>query len=592
MQVQMMNRRSFLRTTGLAGGLAAASPLHSQTLQDCPIGYPLVPRTQDHLYRPKPQFWGFDNRDPIFAAEPYFVSFQIFTLGPDENSYGLAKDKVRVSGEGGGVRIAATGFATAGQQMSFPGEFEARFTPAGTGTRVSIRASYNEKIRAVKMRLHRLPLANLFQTGWDVDPDGLPVVENGINFSYPEYQGGMPAWQIDYQGGSLGIVSTDIEPRPKRLTAYRTEGSCVVELTHEEDARHFDTSIEVPAWDLMPGAALSQVVARRTEILEQGAGLRRWEARPDVPDWAREVRLVATLHGMHWSGFIFNDYAQMLATVDWVTKRIPGKAAVFFLAAWEGRYYRRYGSSEADVRMGGEAGLRRLVELIHARGAHVMPMFSGNYPQPGTPHYDEYAPLSHFVDASSGFRWDPMRGYVVDWGQLRGTGMAGGGPSLNIGAPAWRNYLTGQVAALNDKYGFDGSYFDTQPPSENDARYSPLEGFRQLATDLRSHKKDLLIASESWFDLSLPFVPWSQTPGGPNNWSRPYQRRFAHLSMGEPSRGSTGVHELGHIPYNRRELNQMFDIPTVAFVDGTVENAAPEIESALQLAQTGNSPSA
>ena len=587
-----MNRRSFLCTTGFAASFAAVSPLRSQTLEDCPGGpHSPVPRTQDHLYRPKPQFWGFDNQDLILQAGPYFVSFQIFTLGADENSYGLAKDQVRISGEGGEVRIAASSFASAGQQTLFPGEFEARFMPGEAGTRVSLRASCQEKIRAVKMRLHRLADATIFQTGWDVDPNGLPVVENGINFSYPEYQGGMPAWQLAFGQSSLGIVSADVQPRPKRLTAYRTGRHCVIELTHEEDARRFDTSLEAPVWELLPNATLPQVIARRTGILEQQAGLRRWDARPDLPEWARSIRLVVTLHGMHWSGFVFNDYARMLAIVNWVNQRIPGRDVVFFLAAWEGRYYRKYGDSEADRRMGGEAGLRKLVEGIHARGAHVMPMFSGNYPQPGTPGYDEYAPLSHFTDASSGFRWDPMRGYVVDWGQLRGTGMAGGGPSLNLGAPAWRNFLTRQVAALNQKYGFDGSYFDTQPPAENDARYSPLEGFRHMVADLRAQKKDLLIASESWFDLSLPFVPWSQTPGGPNNWTHPYQRRFAHLSMGEPSRGSTGVHELGHIPYNRRELDEMFDIPTVAFVDGTLEHAAPELEAVIRRARAGKGPS-
>ncbi len=426
----------------------------------------------------------------------------------------------------------------------------------------------------------------MFQTGWNVDPNGLPVVSEGINFIYPEYQGGVPGWQLAFATGSLGLVSMDPEPRPKRFTAYSTPTDRIAELTFEEDARRFSNSIETPPWDLLPNASLPQLIEHRTSFLKQQGLLVPWQDRKDVPSWTHDVKLVITLHGMHWSGFIFNEYARMLACVDWVTRRISGRYMLVFLAAWEGRYYRRYGDSRADTRMGGEAGLHALIQGIHARGAHVMPMFSGNYPQPATPHYQDYAPASYFVDASNGFRWDPMRGYVVDWGQLRGSGMSGGGPSLNIGAPAWRDYLIQQVAGLNERYGFDGSYFDTQPPAENDARYSALEGFRQLAHDLRSHTPNLLLASESWFDLSLGFIPWSQTPGGPDNWTHPYQRRFAHLSMGEPSRGSTGVHELGHIPYNADDLNKMFDIPTLAFVDGTIENAGRELERVIRAARS------
>ena len=39
-------------------------------------------------------------------------------------------------------------------------------------------------------------------------------------------------------------------------------------------------------------------------------GLVPWDTRPDVPSWARDIRLCLTLHGMHWSGYTFNTSAQ------------------------------------------------------------------------------------------------------------------------------------------------------------------------------------------------------------------------------------------------------------------------------------------
>lgn len=548
-------------------------------------GYEMVPATQDHLYRPKPQFWSFDNRDPILQVGPFFVSFQVFTTGDNENSYGVARDHVRVEQSGRHWTVKATSFASAGQQVLYAGTLEATFTLEQDGSFLTtITASADEPLRAVKLRLHQLPAAHVFQTGWNVDPNGLPVTSDGSNFVYPEYQGGMPAWQLAFANSGLGVISTDVKPRPKRFTAYLQGQEVVIDLVHEEDARYFAKTISVPAWELHPGASLEAVISRREHILEQQACLVRWEQRTDVPLWARDVRLVVTLHGMHWSGFIFNDYAQMQMIVQWVCKRIPGSFVVFHIAGWEGRYYRRYGDSRADERMGGAPGLHALVAAAHANGSHVLPFYSGNYPQPGTPHYEEYGPASHF-DASTGLRWDPMRGYVVDWGQLRGSGMTGGGPSLNPGAPLWRDFLTNQILTLNDQFQFDGAYFDTQPSSENDRHYNALEGFRFITDQIRSHTPNMLIATESWFDLSLPFVAWSQTPDGPGLWTRKYQRRFAHLSMGEPSRGSTGVHELGSVPYRRDDLDRMFDIPTLSFVDGTLDHAKTELEAVIRKAR-------
>ncbi len=158
---------------------------------------------------------------------------------------------------------------------------------------------------------------------------------------------------------------------------------------------------------------------------------------------------------------------------------------------------------------------------------------------------------------------------------------------MNPGAPDWRNFLAGQVNHINSEYGVDGAFFDTQPTSGNDAHYDPVAGLQQICSNLRAQHPELLIATESWFDLSLGFVPVSQTPGGPNNWTRKYQRRFAHVSLGEPGRGSTGVHELGYIPYRREELLQMFDWPTVGVVEDTLTLAPERVLAMIEAAQEG-----
>jgi len=94
-----------------------------------------------------------------------------------------------------------------------------------------------------------------------------------------------------------------------------------------------------------------------------------------------------------------------------------------------------------------------------------------------------------------------------------------------------------------------------------------------------------LLATESWFDLSLGIIPCSHTLDGPGHWSAKYQRRFAHVSLGEPSRGSTGVHEVGHVDYDLDDLLKTFDWPTLAVVDGTIDLAPDKAEAVIAAAK-------
>jgi hypothetical protein len=95
-----------------------------------------------------------------------------------------------------------------------------------------------------------------------------------------------------------------------------------------------------------------------------------------------------------------------------------------------------------------------------------------------------------------------------------------------------------------------------------------------------------LVAGEDWWDGLLPIFPifqqsskWRQVPG----WVGRYVRLMGHICDGEASRGSTGVFESGYAPYERLP-DQAFYLPTLAFVDGTLEGARDEIEAVIALA--------
>lgn len=537
---------------------------------------------------PRVQFWSFDNQDPVLKVHGLQVSVQVITTGPDENTYSLHAGSIhQVSEAGGVVTIRASQLTTAGQQTVVPGLCELRAVQQGDHIGLTAKATVEKAdVRAIKLIFHHLPQGRVGFTSWESVPNLAPVPIESLALAYPTYQGGAPVWFLATDGDhGTSFSSMDVTPRPRRFVASReAEGTTRIELIVEEDARHWTNSFTTPEWEIRHNTTLDQAIEARVQMLEQQAGMLPWERRTDVPAWVHDIGLVVCLHGMHWSGYILQDYAAMRASIEWVTNRIPGKNVLFFLAGWEGRYYRSYGNSVPVSRMGGDRAFHAIMEMAHSRGAHVMAMYAGNAAMPGTPHFDEYAAGSHF-QADGNLSWTPMRGYTVDWATVRG-GDTNGSAWLNPGAPGWRQHLTDQVHATAQTFGIDGAFFDTQPNTENDRVNPPIEGLRKIVSDLRSDRPDFMIATESWLDTTFSFLHAGQTPAPYKNWSSRFGRRFAHLAMGEPSRGSTGVHEAGYCAYNFEQVMNCFDWPTLALVDTTLRDAPDKAERVIAYARS------
>jgi hypothetical protein len=81
-------------------------------------------------------------------------------------------------------------------------------------------------------------------------------------------------------------------------------------------------------------------------------------------------------------------------------------------------------------------------------------------------------------------------------------------------------------------------------------------------------------------------MPVSQL-GAPAQWPEVfsnYCRTFMHLSSGDPSRGSTGVHEAGFRDF-RLAPDAPYWLPTLTVVDGTLEGAPERVEEVIAQAR-------
>jgi hypothetical protein len=289
------------------------------------------------------------------------------------------------------------------------------------------------------------------------------------------------------------------------------------------------------------------------------------------------------LHGMHWTGHIFNTYDDMRAAIEYVAERIEGRRLLAFLPGWEGRYYWQYGDYRPEPRLGGEEGFARLCARARELGVHVMPMFGANCANTNAPGYATWGAPAEIRSASGlvfqGNRpdWDTSRAHDPGWQAW-----------LNPGHPAWRRRLVEQVSAVVERYGVPAAFFDTQQVWINDAQHPVYEGLVALRDELRARFPDLLISGEGWYDALGAVTPLSHTPGHlpadiPEMFARD-NRCFLHLSAGDPSRGSTGVHEQGHRPFELAPDVQHM-IPTLAVVDGTIARASDEVDRVIAQAR-------
>ncbi len=521
------------------------------------------------------QFASFDLEDPVFSTLGLQWSVQVVTL---ENLYGLAADHVEVREGAESFEVRAGRLAWAGQQEQARGCVELRIDRTSTGSlRVVVRAEAPEPIRCVKLLVRDLEMP------FEVVPtedSGREVGEHGELLVYPRTLP-TPLVFVKTGGALLGLRAEDERVREKRfaVSVERTgplAGRGVVELIHEEDASRFSTEVTTPPWILTPNASFAEVEREHLSFVEQARDLVPWQERADVPDWARRLRLVATLHGMHFSGRIFLRYDEMLDVLRFLAERLPGEHILAYLPGWEGRYYWQYGDYRPEPRLGGEKGFDALCEGARRLGVHLMPMFGANCVNRWLPTMAGLDPTANLKSATG----NRFHGNQPDWDLARAHD-TGWQAWLNPGHPEWRDRLATDIEALAARYDIDAVFLDTVHAWTNDPDHPVTDGLRALVERLRSSIPRLLLAAEADYDALLPLFPLFQRPWWTASppWSSRYVRRFGHLCEGEP-RGRTGVHEFGSHTSDAWSGAPGY-LPTVAFQDGTLDQTRDDLEQRL-----------
>lgn len=518
------------------------------------------------------QFFSFDFGDPTFDLRGWDVSCQVITF---ENTYGIDPEALDVDGD----RANAGRLTWAGGQETHEGAATIEAGAGDLGTTFDVSAEHTETIRCTKLVLEGLPTGEAIGTQYEPEE----IDESGTILSYPGIGTPLPMTFLKVaEDEHLFFRSQDEAVRPKRFAFYERDGATTVELIHEEKASGMGRRVDCPTWEVGRVSDPREVVDVQKAQMERAHDIDPWEERSDVPDWMHEVCLVAALHGMHWSGHVFNTYDDMVEALRWLAERIDPEQVLVYLPGWDGRYYWDYGEYGPAERLGGEDGFARLVDYAQDAGFHLCPMFGIHCANESSENFERWGEPS-YLESAGGYRF---QGNKPDWDASRARD-GGWQAWLNVGAPGWRTRLVEEVSDVVGTYDLDAVFFDTLHVWENDPNHPMDEGLLALRDDLHERFPDLLLTGEAWYDLIGAVTPvvHAGTPTRFEDLFFDYGRAWGHLSYPDPSRGSTGVHEAGYREFEVPDEPEETFIPTLTVVDGTLEETPEEAEAVVDLAK-------
>jgi hypothetical protein len=571
-----ISRRDWLKTVGVIG---AGALVPTETADAAPFT-PIAPRPTPHapgeildltstseIFVPPRgrsyQKFSFDFPEPSVSFGDYRFGFLVFT---DENTYGLDRAKLRAEGNGDALRLICDGFVWAGGQENAPGKLVASLRRTGTTIEWDVVAEMDRPIKTVTSIVRGVPRGQVsFGGGGFTDlRDGESLVGYPFGGGDLNASGSMGTPLLMIQASPSDVVyvsSLDDRVRPKRFYLAPGESSYRVEAIYEHDAWRSDKRVQTPAWRLGHAASGDDAVSVHMQHLERAFSIPPWETRADVPDWLRRIAMVTTLHGQHYTGFIFNDYARQLEILRWMATQMPADRVLVFLAAWDGRYYWDYPNYKVSERMGGERAFRQLISEAQKLGYRMMPMYGTNSANRAQPVWPSIADASTKKIDGNVYNLD-----WVDWNNDRHQD--GWLTYMNLGVDSWRKHMESRIAEMIDRYGVDAYFLDIVGGHVNSTNGDMHEGTRRLVEDLRKRYPKVLCVGEMPYDATHAFIPMYHAGGGPR-WQK-YSRFFQHLSAPAPGRGSSGVHESGFGRFNTETLNLSPNaIPTLQVVEDT-----------------------
>lgn len=474
-----------------------------------------------------------------------------------------------------------------GDSEHITGSANIKITASSHGKRFLLSSSLDRPVRAMKLRLDHLPLGKLIS----LISEDKEVTERGLLYRYPEGWRSLSTPLLIFkieEKKYLYIRCLDNMVRAKHFFIMKQGDSMRVDIVQEQDGQYIDNSFTAPEIEYGITTSAEEIICEHSDFIKSVYHLDEYKDNKNVPVWMKDISLVITMHMEHFTGHIFHTYHNALEDVKKITSLLEGKHIIVYLAGWEGRYYYKYGNYTPDDRLGGEKGLKELVDGLHKLGCKVMAMYGMNIANKNIPSVNKIYQECEFQSVSGAkfhhgsVDWEGAHHY--DFNEL---------VQLNIANKLWQDYLFDQIKNATDKFDFDGAFLDIAACYVNDKNHSLYEGVVKFCNRLRDIKPDFLVSGEGFYDGLAKAIPLFQS-GHTDGWMHyhdrvspllftRFAREFSHLCLGDPAFHSTGVHEQGHNIEIMAPLREGI-IPTLSLINGSVKYGWDNIEKIINQA--------
>ena len=450
---------------------------------------------------------------------------------------------------------------------------------------INASAKLDKDIRGIKIRFDDLPLGKLISlTHQDEE-----TTENGLFLKYPDgwrtLSHPLLVFEIN-KNKYLYIRCLDKTVNQKYFVIKKINDKMRLDVVQEQQGSSLSHSYSIPPIEVGLAKTKEEIYQVQMEYIEKTYNVVPFEQSKIAPGWLKDISLVVTMHMESFTGHIFHTYEEAYEDIKKLTEMIPGKNILVYFPGWEGRYYYKYGNYTSDERLGGEQALKECIAKIKELGCKTMAMVGMNYANKNIPAIRKIYEEAEF-QSISGAKYHSVAvdfegAHHYDFGEL---------VSLNIANKKWADELFKQIKDFTLKYDFDGVFLDIASIFINDKNHALYPGVCEFCDRLRTIKPEFLVGGEGFYDGLLRAMPLFQaTHVGEDmlyhdrineELFNKYAREFGHLCLGDPSRGSTGVHELGsnhnwRIPY-RKGL-----IPTISLVDDSLELAPEKVKEIVE----------
>ncbi len=527
---------------------------------------------------------GYDFKDPYLDFWGLKFGVRLSTVNniycPNPKS--LAIEKISKNE----IILRSNSLSAAGGQLISEGTIELKLIKEEKTHRIRVlaQASHDsELVKSILILIKGIGVKSMISE--QAQAKGVQEFKNkkGIRVSYPSRAATMPLVFLKTPNDEWYILSKDSKIRRKGFACFHNylTNEPLVLMSHDTDVRKISTNIKAPEWVLGKNRKRIDVVKERCIDLEKHFAIIPYNLKQNAnTEWIDNLKVVTFLHGVHWTGHVFNTYDQMGEQLEWITKTVNGEQILAFLPAWDGRYYVNYPEHQPDIRMGGSEGLKKFVKKAHQLGVKVVLMFGG-------PNLSTFEFLKKNKMMEAGLKTSSGQSKLqnwLDWNtdlQIETMGLI-----MNFGHPKYQDYMISKTGELFDKYDIDGVFLDGTLRWENSPDYSAYEGLVEYTKEIRKRYPEKLVMGEDGYDAIYGLFDLFHTSGGPlglENYLLRYTRQFYYLSY-PAENGSSGVHEIGWSNDSKtiNSADPKYTIPSISLFYGDTKKYSNQIMEKLE----------